>query len=87
MDIFSNWQITTLWVVARLYESTDEKGSILGVLQVLLSALWLAGGAGETSKRYLVFTTNIANDECEAIQAHHAPDCRIILDGEVDNLV
>ena len=50
-------------------------------------ALWLAGGTGETSKRYLVFTANIANDGCEAIQAHHAPDCRIILDGKVDNLV
>jgi hypothetical protein len=47
----------------------------------------LAGGTGETSKRYFIFTTNTANDECEAIQAHQAPYCRIFLDGKVDNLV
>jgi len=31
MNIFSNWQITGLWVVAKLYASTHENGAILGV--------------------------------------------------------
>ncbi len=28
-NIFSNWQITSFWVVAELYKSTDQNGAVL----------------------------------------------------------
>ncbi len=50
LEFFSNWQITSCWVVGRLYGFAHEKGGILGVLRARLSAL-LVGPVRVIDKR------------------------------------